>query len=111
MKKYIILATILITTAQSCFCTTEVVSEDLQQALKVTSGHEPGVFSILTALFFVICLIYVTGIIYSKLNIMSAKTVKDQLKRHDLSGVMVLSTTQLGQGKNQGRGVQRRIIC
>jgi len=100
MKKYIILAITLILTAQTCFCANEAVNEDLQQALKTTSHSEPGVFSILVALFFVICLIYATGVIYSKLNIMGAKTVKEQLKRHDLSNVVVLSTTQLGQGKN-----------
>lgn len=100
MKKYLILATTLMMTVQSAFCTTEVVSEDLQQALKTTSPNEPGVFSILMALVFVICLIYVTGLIYSRLNIVGAKTVKEQLAKHNLTNVTVLSTTQLGQGKN-----------
>ena len=100
MKKNLMLVITLLMTAQICFCATEAVSEDLQQALKVHSSNEPGIFSILMALIFVTCLIYVTGLIYSKLNIMSAKTVKNQLKNHDMRGVVVLSTTQLGQGKN-----------
>jgi len=100
MKKYLVLAITLITTAQIGFCATEAVNEDLHQALKATSSSEPGIFSILMALIFVICLIYITGLIYSKLNIMGAKTVKEQLKGQGLSNVIVLSTTSLGQGKN-----------
>lgn len=88
------------TTAQNGFCLNEVASEDLHHALKVTSSSEPGIFSIFVALFFVICLIYGTGVIYSKLNIMGAKKVKEQLKGQGLSNVIVISTTQLGQGKN-----------
>lgn len=100
MKKILILAVTLITTAQICFCATDAVNEDLQHALKATPSNEPGIFSVLLSLLFVIGLIYATGVIYSKLNIMSAKTVKEQLKRHDLKNAMVLSTTQLGQGRN-----------
>ena len=100
MKKYLFLAITLITTAQNGFCVNEAASEDLHQALKVTSSSEPGIFSILVALFFVICLIYGTGVIYSKLNIIGAKKVKEQLKGQGLSNVIVISTTQLGQGKN-----------
>lgn len=100
MNKYIFLVTgLLIITAQKALCITEAVSPELEQSLKVNS-NEPGFMSILFALLFVIFLIYITGLIYSKLNIIGAKTVQEHIKSHDLSKVVVLSTTQLGQGKN-----------
>lgn len=100
MKKYLILIfTVLILTAQKAFCIVETVSPELEQSLK-TNIHEPNFLSILFALLIVICLIYITGLIYSKLNIVGARTVQKQLKNYDLSKVIILSTTQLGQNKN-----------
>lgn len=86
-------------TAQKAYCLVETLSSDLEQSLKSPSS-EPNVISILLALLFVIGLIYVTGIIYSKLNLVGAKTVQEQLKNAELNRAIVLSTTQLGQGKN-----------
>lgn len=77
----------------------EPLNNDLQGALK-TSSNEPGIMTIIFALLFVICLIYVTGIIYSKLNIIGAQTVKEQLKNADLSKVIVISTTAIGRDKS-----------
>lgn len=100
MKKYwFILPVIFMLTIQEAFCITETVSSELEQSLK-TQSSEPNVLSIIFALLFVIFLIYITGIVYSKLNIVGAKTVKEQLKNVNLNRAVVLSTTQLGQGKN-----------
>lgn len=100
MKKYLFLITgIVMVAAGNTFCLADSLSPDLQQSLK-THSSEPNFMSIIFALVFVVFLIYVTGIIYSKLNIVGAKTVQDQLKNYDLSRVFVVSTTQLGQGKN-----------
>lgn len=98
MNKFGIFIITFFANAPLCLAADEVASE-LGQNLK-THSHEPGIFSIVFSLLFVICLIYATGLIYSKLNIMGAKSVKEQLKNLDLGTAMVLSTTQLGQGKN-----------
>lgn len=99
MNKFWILIITLITTVQCGFCATEAAIPELSQSLKTPTG-EPGIMSIVFALVFVICLIYVTGIIYQKLNIVGAQKVQEQYKKFDLGNVIVLSTTQLGQGKN-----------
>lgn len=100
MNKYLFfIAGIFMITIQKALCATSAVGSELEQSLK-TSSNEPSIMSIIFALLFVIFLIYITGLIYSKLNIVGAKAVKDQLKNYDLSKVIILSTTQLGQGKN-----------
>lgn len=99
MKKYLFLVTIFMLYAQKAMCAVKTASPELQESLK-TNAHEPSFFSIIFALVFVVALIYVTGLIYSKLNIVGAKTVQEQLKNYDLNRVVVISTTQLGQGKN-----------
>lgn len=100
MNKYLLIAAgVLITTTQSAFCLAESVSPELEQSLKTHTG-EPGIMSILVALIVVILLIYLTGIIYSKLNIVGAKTLQGHLKNYDLSKVVVLSTTPLGTNRN-----------
>jgi len=90
---------IFVSSVQCGFCAVEATAPALSESLK-PQGNEPGVMSIVFAMVFVICLIYVTGIIYQKLNIVGAKKVQEQYKKFDLSNVVVLSTTQLGQGKN-----------
>lgn len=100
MKKYLFLIPcMLMVGAQKVFCAADAVSPELEHSLKTHAG-EPGIGSIVFSLIFVIFLIYVTGLIYSRLNLVGAKTIRDQLKNYDLSKAMVLSTTQLGQGKN-----------
>lgn len=99
MKRYVYLAIIFMSTVQAVFCAVEPVSDDLHTSLK-SNAHEPGIMSIIFALVFVIFLIYITGLIYSKLNIVGAKAVKEQLKNYDLNSIMVLSTKQLGPNKN-----------
>ncbi|MDD3436464.1 MAG: flagellar biosynthetic protein FliO [Candidatus Gastranaerophilales bacterium] len=97
MKK--LMLSMFIVISQSTVCLAEEAVAGLEQALK-QPGHEPNFMSIVFALGFVILLIYVTGIIYSKLNLVGAKAVQEQLKNYDLTKTVVLSTTQLGQGKN-----------
>lgn len=100
MKKIsILILGIFMFSAQAAFCLTDTVSPELEQSLK-THTNEPNFMTIIFALVVVISLIYLTGLIYSKLNIVGAKTVQAQLKNYDLSKVVVISTTQLGQGKN-----------
>lgn len=99
IKKFFLLTGILIIVAEQAFCETLPTAQDLSHSLKTTT-NEPNFLTIILALLFVICLIYITGWIYSKLNVIGAKTVKEQYKNYDLSKVIVISTTQLGQGKN-----------
>jgi flagellar biogenesis protein FliO len=98
MNKYLfLLPAIFMLTVQKAFCITE--TPPLQTCLK-THSNEPNFMTIVFALLFVVFLIYITGIIYSKLNIVGAKTVKEHLKNSELNRAMVVSTTQLGQNKN-----------
>lgn len=100
MKKYLFLAAgIVIFNAQKALCALDAVSPELESSLK-SNAHEPNFMTILFSLVVVVFLIYVTGLIYSKLNIVGVKKVQEQLKNYDLSKVVVISTTQLGQGKN-----------
>lgn len=98
-KSLFLIGTILISNVQSVLCATAVAEPELANSLKVTS-NEPNIMSILFALLFVIFLIYVTGLIYSKLNLVGSKAIKQQLKNYDVEKAVVISTTQLGQGKN-----------
>lgn len=100
MKKFLfLLIGVVMLTAQKTLCAVQTVSPELESSLKDTSG-EPGIMSIIFALLFVIFLIYITGIIYSKLNIVGAKTVQNQMKNYDLYKAIVISTTQLGRDRN-----------
>lgn len=100
MKKYwLIIGAVIITTGWNALCWAEGANPELAKSLK-SNAHEPNFLSIIFALLFVIFLIYITGLIYSKLNLVGAKTVKDQLRGYNLDRAVVLSTTQLGQGKN-----------
>ena len=62
-------------------------------------GHEPSIVSVFLSLIFVILLIYLTGIIYAKLNKVGFKTLKRQQGDFTRSQVNVVSTTQLGNNK------------
>lgn len=69
----------------------------LDSALKIT--HEPGYFSVFISLIFVICLVYVTGIAYNKLNNLGIKTLKAQNKNFAEDKITIISTTPLGTNK------------
>ena len=62
-------------------------------------GNEPSIISVLISLAIVILLIYLTGIIYTKLNKVGYKTLKKQQADISRSQVSVVSTTQLGNNK------------
>lgn len=64
-----------------------------------TIGHEPSMISVVLSLVFVILLIYLTGIIYAKLNKVGFKTMKRQQGDFASSHVSVISTTPLGNNK------------
>lgn len=62
-------------------------------------GNEPSLISVVLSLVFVILLIYITGIIYAKLNKVGFRTLKKQQGSFAKSQVSVVSTTQLGNNK------------
>lgn len=95
--RYLTLITTLLVAAQVGFCADE--AGDLSSALKTAQG-EPNILSVLISLVIVIALIYITGIIYTKLNVVGAQSVKKQFKNNNLDRIVVLSTTPLGQNKN-----------
>lgn len=90
---------IFLLSAQGALCDVAATSPALETSLKSESAG-PSFFHIIFALIFVVCLIYVTGVIYSKLNIVGTNAVKEQLKNCDMDRAVVISTTQLGQNKN-----------
>lgn len=65
-----------------------------------TVGHEPSLISLVFSLGFVILLIYVTGIIYAKLNKFGLRTLKRQMGDVSRTQVSVVSTTALGGNKS-----------
>ena len=91
---YIILSFILLN--GSSFALTE--TESISSALKSTN-YEPNYFSIILSLFFVILLIYITGILYTKLNKVGVKTVKKEFKEASDIKPVILSTTPVGHDK------------
>ncbi len=62
-------------------------------------GQEPSIISVIFSLLIVILLIYATGIIYTKLNKVNAKTMRRQTGELGNSKVSVVSTTPLGNNK------------
>ena len=59
-------------------------------------GHEPSIISVVLSLIFVVLLIYLTGILYAKLNKLGFNTLKRQQGELSKSHATVVSTTQLG---------------
>lgn len=62
-------------------------------------GNEPSVISVVLSLLFVVLLIYLTGIIYAKLNRVGFNSLKKQQGDFAKAQVTVVSTTQLGNNK------------
>ena len=69
---------------------------DTANNISQTVGQEPNFLSMIFSLIFVILLIYITGILYTKLNKFGAKTLKTSA---DDSKISVISTTPLGANK------------
>ena len=89
--------TFLITIGNSCFAANEI-SAEIAKSLK-HSMHEPNITSTVVSLLIVICLIYITGIIYTKLSKLGLNTVKREFKNETDNNIIVLSTRQLGNNK------------
>ncbi len=83
-------------TAQASAVYNPNVAENVVQQ---SVGHEPDFVSIIFSMLFVILLIYVTGIIYAKLNKLGLNTLKKQMGDSSRSHVSVVSTTALGNNK------------
>ena len=64
-----------------------------------TVGHEPSIISVVFSLLFVVLLIYVTGILYTKLNKTGFKALNNSHAGYEKSRISVLSTTPLGNNK------------
>lgn len=76
----------------------ESLTSNIKYALKRST--ESNYISVLIALGVVIILIYITGIIYAKLNVIGYKTIKKQYKDVDDSKIIIRSTTQIGNNKS-----------
>lgn len=76
----------------------EGLTSNIKYALKRST--ESNYASVLIALGVVIVLIYITGIIYAKLNVIGYKTIKKQYKDIDDSKIIIRSTTQIGNNKS-----------
>lgn len=96
MKKSLILYFTIWAFTNACFAATE--TENINTVLK-SGGYEPNYFSIVLSLFFVILLIYVTGILYTKLNKVGVDTVKKEFKNSLQDKPVILSTTPIGHDK------------
>ena len=88
---------ILITIGNNCFAANEINAE-IAKSLK-HSINEPSITSYIFALLFVLCLIYICGIVYTKLSKFGMNTVKKEYKNIDDTTVTLLSTRQLGNNK------------
>ena len=96
MKKFISFLFVNIFCCFSCYA--ESVTENINSSLK-TSSYEPNWFSIILSLIFVILLIYITGILYTKLNKFGIKTVKHEFKNADDTKPIIISATPVGHDK------------
>ena len=95
MQKLLLLFTSFLFT-QSVFAS-EIIPYSIKRVLKHSSSID--YISVIISLGIVILLIYITGIIYAKLNILNQKTVKKQFKDFDESRVVIHSSTPIGQNK------------
>ncbi len=96
MKRFIYSLSSLFILSNLAFASSE--TENISSVLK-SSGYEPNYFSVLMSLIFVVFLIYVTGILYTKLNKVSVKTVKNEFRENSDIKPIVLSTTPIGHDK------------
>lgn len=77
-----------------------ISTKDTSALLGTTSvGSEPNILSVIISLAIVVLLIYITGIIYAKLNKVGFNTLRKQQGEYSKSHVSVISTTQLGNNK------------
>ena len=96
MKKFNLLLLSLFCLIQPVLAMDSITS-NIKYALKRST--DGSYFSVLIALGVVVLLIYITGIIYAKLNVIGYKTLKKQYKDIDDSKIIIRSTTQIGNNK------------
>ncbi len=96
MKKFIYSLSSLFILSNLALASSE--TENINSVLK-SSGYEPNYFSVVMSLIFVVFLIYITGILYTKLNKVSVKTVKNEFRENSDIKPIVLSTTPIGHDK------------
>lgn len=96
MKKINLLFVLMLFIIQPVFAS-ESITSNIKYALKRST--DGNYLSVLVALGVVILLIYITGIIYAKLNVIGYKTLKKQYKDIDDSKIIIRSTTQIGNNK------------
>ena len=96
MKKLFMLFMCLFTCLQPAFA--ESLTSNIKYALKHST--DGGYLSVVVSLGVVILLIYITGIIYAKLNVVGYSTMKKQYLDFNDSKVLVLSNTVVGKDKS-----------
>ena len=96
MKKYYLLLMTLIFVTQASYAD-NMFPASIRSALKHST--DVNYISVVIALGVVIMLIYITGIVYAKLNIIGHNAVKKQYKGLDNERIFIHSTTQIGNNK------------
>ena len=96
MQKFFLFLSFLFLTTQSVFAS-DFIPYSIKRVLKYSTSVD--YISVIISLGIVILLIYITGIIYAKLNILNQQTVKKQFKDFDNSRVVIYSSTPIGQNK------------
>lgn len=96
MKKYYLLLMTLIFVIQASYADS-MFPASIRSALKHST--DVNYISVVIALGVVIMLIYITGIVYAKLNIIGHNAVKKQYKGLDNERIFIHSTTQIGNNK------------
>lgn len=93
MKKILF---ILFSTSNFAFANSELYqgNDEIKEVLSQNNMYEPNYFSLFLGLFFVIGLVYLTGILYQKLT-----KVKLSKEENDTLKAQIISSTSLGQNK------------
>ena len=96
MKKILLLFIFYLAGIQCAFA--DSLTSNIKYALKHST--DGSYFSVVIALGVVILLIYITGVIYAKLNVVGYNTMKKQYLDLNDSKVLVLSNTVVGKDKS-----------
>lgn len=95
MKKLLNYMIIFLISQQTCFGMCSV--DDI---LNSQVSHETSLFSVVGALAFVIALIFLTGFIYAKLNVVGSKLAKKTRNSDIEDKIIVLSSTHLNNNQS-----------
>ena len=94
MKKLLNYMIIFLMTQQTCF------GYSVDDLLNPQSTHETSFFTVIGALAFVIALIFLTGFIYTKLNVVGSSLAKKTRQNDIEDKVLVLSSTHLNNNQS-----------